>query len=197
MALEVRRGQQRTQLVDVAASPVDPPPERDWLRHDARPRPVPEQRDDRHAPGARLIETCGLGGAGVDGWDRRRIGHVTERMRVADREIVQPTLDARIATNREVRLIAVDIESAPMDTSNPYSCVTRFAGGKGHRQVVLSRPRSARTGIEDYVRRKFILEVIAVNDMHPARKLRSKRVSRSPHRLGGKGIVIARNEKNG
>jgi hypothetical protein len=117
-------------------------------------------------------------------------------MRVTYREIVQPTLDARIATNREVRLIAVDVERAAMDAPYAYSRVTRFTRGKRHRQVVLSCLRSARTRVKDYVRREFIGEVIPVNNMHPCWKLRSKRVTRGPHRLGRKWIVIAWDQKN-
>src|SRR5207245_1308213 len=39
-------------------------------------------------------------------------------------------------------------------------------------------------------------EIILVNDMHPIRKVFSKRMTRSPHRLGGKRIVIAWDQKN-
>src|SRR5713226_7723760 len=105
-------------------------------------------------------------------------------MRVAYCEIVQPALDARIAANRKVRLKARNVKRAAMDAPNPYPCITGFAGGKRHRQVVLSCLRSTRARIEDHVGREFIREVIPVNDVHPWRKPRSKRVTRRPHRLG-------------
>ena len=89
---------------------------------------MPEQRDECHAARAGLVEVRGLGCTGVDGRDRRSLGDVTERMRVTDREIVEPALDARIATNREVGLIAVHVERAAMDASDAYSRVTGFAG---------------------------------------------------------------------
>src|SRR5712691_9535851 len=98
MAIEILRGQQCAQLVDVAAPPVDPPPERNRLRLYARPQPVPEQSNECHAAGAGLVEVRGLGCTGVHGRDRRSLGDVTERMRVTYREIVQPPLDARSAT---------------------------------------------------------------------------------------------------
>src|SRR5260370_37652123 len=138
MAREVLRAQRCAQLVDGGAPRVDPPPERNRLRHYARPQPVPEQSDECHAAGAGLVEVRGRGGSGVHGWDRRSLGDVTERMRVTYREIVQPPLDARIATNREVRLIAVHVERAAMDAPDAYPCVTGFAGRKRHREVLLS-----------------------------------------------------------
>src|SRR5713101_6524879 len=197
MAIEVLRGQQGAQLVDIATPPVDPPPERNRLRFYARPQPVPKQSDECHAAGAGLVEVRGLGCTRIHGRNRRSRGDVTERMRVTYREIIQPTLDARIATNREVRLIAVHVERGAMDAPDAYPRVTGFACRKRHREVVLSCLRSARARIENYVRRKFMREVVTVNDMHPRRKLRSKRMTRSPHRLGRKRIVIARDQENG
>ncbi len=83
-----------------------------------------------------------------------------------------------------------------MDTSDSYSCVTRFSGGKRHREVVLARLRSAGSRIEDCARRKFIEKLVIIDDVHPLRKLRSKRVTLRPNRLGGKRIVIARHQED-
>ena len=51
--------------------------------------------------------------------------------------------------------------------------------------------------VEDRVRRELVREVVAVDDMHPLRKPRSKRVRRRPHRLRRQRIVIARHEEDG
>ncbi len=197
VSIEVLRGHKCAQLVEVAASVVDPAPERNRLTINASPSPVSEERNHSHTARAGLVEVRGLRRTGVNGRDGRTLGDVTERMRVTDREIVEPTMHARIATNREVGLIARYVERAAVDASDAYSRVTGFAAGKRHREVVLSCLGPARAGIEDDVRRKFIGEVIAINDMHPRRKLRSKRMTRRPHRLGRKRIVIARDQKNG
>src|ERR1700722_10489481 len=46
MAVEVWSSQQCAQLTEVAAPPVDPPPERNRLLLYARTQPVPEERDE-------------------------------------------------------------------------------------------------------------------------------------------------------
>ena len=84
----------------------------------------------------------------------------------AQKKLSRARMDV-IATNREVRLIAVHVERGAMDAPDAYPCVTGFARRKRHREVVLSCLRSARPRIEDHVRRERIREVIPVNDMHP------------------------------
>src|SRR6266851_4278581 len=60
----------------------------------------------------------------------------------------------------------------------------------------LARLRSTGSRIEDCARRKFIEKLVIIDDVHPLRKLRSKRVTLRPHRLGGKRIVIARHQED-
>src|SRR5271170_4836763 len=117
-------------------------------------------------------------------------------MCVANREIIEPPMHSRVATNREVGLIAVHVEGAAVDASDSYSSVTGFAGRKRHREVVLARLRSTGSRIEDCARRKFIEKLVIIDDVHPLRKLRSKRMTLRPHRLGGKRIVIARHQED-
>ena len=74
--------------------------------------------------------------------------------------------------------------------------IARFAGRQRHRQIVLAGFRSARTRVEDGVGRELIAEVVAVDDMHPRRQPRSKRVPGRPHRLGRQRIVIARHQEH-
>ena len=103
---------------------------------------MPEERDECHVAGVGLVEGRGLRRAGVNSRDRRSRGDVTKRMRVTDREIIEPAMHARVATNREVGLIAVHVERAAMDASDSYSCVTGFAAREAP-----SRGRSRRPSI--------------------------------------------------
>ena len=117
-------------------------------------------------------------------------------MRVADRQVVQPALHARVSADREIRLIPVDVERAAVDAADAQPRVAGVARRQRHREVVLPRPRPARAGVEDRVRREVEREIVAVDDVHPFRKPRPKRVRRRPHRLRRQRIVIARHEKD-
>ena len=94
---------------------------------------MPEERDESNVASAGLVEVRGLWCAGVNRRNGRGLSDVTERMRVTYRKIVESSLDARIATNREVGLIAVHVERAAMHATDAYSCVAGFAAGKRHR----------------------------------------------------------------
>ena len=117
-------------------------------------------------------------------------------MRIADREIVQPALDAGIPANRKIRLVAVDVERAAMDAADAEPFIAGFAGRQRHRQIVLPRFRPAWAGVQDGIRRELVREVVAIDDVHPLREPRSKRMTWRPHRLRRQRIVIARNEED-
>ncbi len=155
-----------------------------------------EQRDDCDAAGARLVEVRGLGRARVDGRNGQAVRDVSERMRVADGQVVQPALDARVAADREIGLIAFDVERAAVDAADAQSRVACLARWQRHRQVVLPRFRSAGPGVQDHVRRELVREIVAVDDVHPRRQSRSKGMGRRPHRLRRQRIVIAGNEED-
>ena len=129
VAIEIRRRQQRPQLVHVVAPHVEPSPGPDWLRFDPRTHPVPEQRHQCDRPGTRLVEVRRLGSTGVYRRHRRAFGDVAERMRIADGEVVQSTQDAGIAANREIGLLPVHIERAAVYASNSDALILCFARG--------------------------------------------------------------------
>src|SRR5687767_13684726 len=110
MTFEVLPGQQRAQLVDVATLQVNPSPEADGRRFDSWTGSVAEQRNECDVAGTRLVEVRRFGSPGVDRRDGQTVGDVPERMCVTDRQVVQPALHARVAADREIRLIPGDVE---------------------------------------------------------------------------------------
>src|SRR5258707_6900163 len=116
-------------------------------------------------------------------------------MRVADREIVEAALHARVPANREVRLVSANIKGAAMHATNTESLISQFAGWERHRQIVLASLRPARAGVQNGVRCDLVREIIAVDNVHPHGKPCSKRVPLSPYRLRRQRVVIPWNEK--
>ena len=64
MAIEIRRRQQRAQLVDVAAAHVDPAPERHRLGLDARPQPCRNSATSATEPAPGSSKLVGSGAPG-------------------------------------------------------------------------------------------------------------------------------------
>ena len=124
VAIQIRSRQERAQLADVATPDVEPSPEPDALKFDPRPQTVPKQRHESNAAGTRFVEVGGLGSAGIYGWYRRVLGNVPESMRVADGKLVQPTLHSSVPAYRKIRLIAVHVEGATVNASNPDTFVS-------------------------------------------------------------------------
>ena len=131
-------------LIHVTAPHVDPPPEGNRLGIDARAQPAPEQRDERDAAGAGIVEACGFRSAWIYRRHRQILGNVAERMCVAYGEIIQSALHACIPANRKVRLIPVNVKRATVDATDAEPFIARFARRKRHRQIVLACLRSAR-----------------------------------------------------
>ena len=118
-------------------------------------------------------------------------------MRVADRQVVQPALDARVAADREVRLIAVDVERAAVDAADAQPRVAGFARRQRHRQVVLSRLRPARAARRGPrpASSSNVKSSRSTTCTHVGSRDR-KGWRRRPHRLGRQRIVVARNEED-
>src|SRR5271165_5451620 len=102
-------------------------------------------------------------------------------MPVAYREILEAALHARVPANRKVRLVSANIKGAAMHATNTESLISRFARWKRHGQIVLASLRSARSGVQNGVRRNLIHEIIAIHDVHPRGKPSSKRMTWCPH----------------
>src|SRR5580658_7211085 len=107
MAVETMMGQKTSKLVNIAAAHVDPFPERDRLGLDARPRPASEQRHQCDSSSTGFIESGRLGRTGIHCRYRQTLGDVAERMGIADGKIVEPALNSRVASDREVRLVSL------------------------------------------------------------------------------------------
>ena len=108
---------------------------------------MPEQRDQRDAAGARIVEAGRLRSTRVNCRYRQILGHVAERMGVAYREIIQSALHACIPANRKVRLVPVNVKRATVDATDAEPFVARLARRQRHRQIVLACLRSARARV--------------------------------------------------
>src|ERR1700688_3083740 len=117
-------------------------------------------------------------------------------MRIPYGEIIQSASNARIAANRKVRLVSIDIEGAPVYATDSETLVARLAPWERHRQIVFACLRSARSRIQNGVGCDLVREIIAVDDMHPRGKPCSKRVPLRPYRLRRQRVVVPGNEKN-
>src|SRR5207245_9751496 len=87
---------------------------------------VPEQCGGCDRAGAGLVKARGFRSARVYRRDRQSWGDVAEGMRVAYCEIVQPSLDACIPANREVRLVALNIKRTAVDATDTEPFVAKF-----------------------------------------------------------------------
>src|SRR5258708_16774110 len=112
-------------------------PEGHPLRLDAGARAAPEQGHERDLAGTRLVEARRLRRTRIHGRHREVRGDVAKRMAVADREVVEPALDARIPADREVRLEALDIEGAAMNATDAEPWIAGLARRKGHCEIEL------------------------------------------------------------
>src|SRR5690606_23466442 len=74
-----------------------------------------------------LLEARGLGRARVDGRRRRPGLDLAEPVRVADRQVVEPAPLGGVLGDREVRLVAVDVEGLAVDEADPDPRVARGA----------------------------------------------------------------------
>jgi hypothetical protein len=133
VALELGSSQQPPQLVEVPTPHVNPAPERNALRAHAWTQPLPKQRDERDGASVRFIEPGRLRRTRIHGRDRRAWRHVAKRMGITDREIVQPAQCTRIAGDRKVRLISVNVERAAVYATYTDPRVTRLPRRKRHR----------------------------------------------------------------
>jgi hypothetical protein len=97
---------------------VNPPPKSHRLGIDARAEAAPEQGYERNPARAGIIEACGLGSARIYRRHGQILGDVAERMGVADRKVIQPSLNACISPNGKVRLIPLDVECAAVNATD-------------------------------------------------------------------------------
>src|SRR6185369_12029997 len=98
-------------------------------------------------------------------------------MHVADREVVEAALDAGVAADRKIGLIALEIECAAMNATDAQLDIAGRARRQAHREVTLAGFRTARPRIEHRVGRDLECEVVAVHDVDPGRQARAEWMS--------------------
>src|SRR5262245_40312539 len=111
-------------------------------------------------------------------------------MRITYRKVVHSTLDTRIAANWKIGLIPFNVKRRTMNASDPKPFVAGFARRKCQCQIVLASFRAARTGIEHDVRRKFVAEIVSIDDVHPLWKPSTKWMRGSPDGLRRERIMV-------
>ena len=87
-------------------------------------------------------------------------------MRIADRQVVEAALRGDAAPDREVRLVALDVEGLPVYQADADALVSRLAWGKGRGQIALSRVRAAGVRDHDRVVPDLEREAVLVDDVH-------------------------------
>ncbi len=176
---------------------VHPTPKRYGLRIDPRAATVPEQGDERHVAGRRLVEGRGFWSARIHGRDRQRLCDVAERVGIADGQIVESALNAGVPTDWEIRLVSLDVERLAVNTADPEPHITGLARRQRHRKVVLARLRTTRPRVKDGIGRDLVLKVVSIDHMHPLRKTRPKGMPWSPHRFRSQGVMVAGDKEHG
>src|SRR5260370_37975565 len=107
----------------VATNQVKPLPERHRLGIDARPRAAPEHGYESDTARTPFLEAGGFRRTGIHRGNRQFCSYVTKRMCVANGEIVQPPLDARVAANRKVGLVPLQIKRRAMDAADTQALI--------------------------------------------------------------------------
>jgi hypothetical protein len=129
LSVKVWRREEAPQLRHVAAPHVEPSPERHALHLDPRTNAMSEERHQYDIAGLRFVKIGRLGGSRVDCRHGQAFRDIAKGVRIADGEIVQPTLHAGIAANRKVRLVALHVERAAVHATDADAFVFRFTGG--------------------------------------------------------------------